>query len=472
MSAVWRVMTVMAAPDGMRVKTGARMARRLLNNAFSGGLFRPGGLAPETGRVQDRVMSLVALLREQPRLIAFGLLFCFGSSLGQTFFISFFVPGFMQAFGLSQTGIAGVYAGITIAAAAGLAWAGRHIDRMDLSVYGALVCAFLGAGCFLLAGSWGLPALVAGLFMVRLGGQGLMSHVGMTAVARYFAARRGAAIALAALGFPLGEILLPLLTVGAIETLGWRWTYALGGLALVLGVLPLALWLVRGEARFRDPAKAEARAKARGETLPDADGASEEPVGVMSAKALWRSPLFLALAPAYVAAPFAVTALIFHQSAIAAERGVGLEVFAGSFVLFGAAQIVFGTAAGPLADRFTARALFPLHLAPFAAGAALLALVPAAWAVPAYMTLMGISSGFSATLRTALIAELVRPMELGAARSSLTALMVLSTALGPVAYGGLLALGQGSAGMLWATVALTLVCSLVAMPASDRRMPG
>jgi hypothetical protein len=26
--------------------------------------------------------------------------------------------------------------------------------------------------------------------------------------------------------------------------------------------------------------------------------------------------------------------------------------------------------------------------------------------------------------------------------------------------------------MLWATVALTLVCSLVAMPASARRMPG
>jgi MFS family permease len=411
-------------------------------------------------------MSLFALLRDQPRLIVFGLLFCFGSSLGQTFFISFFVPGFMDAFALSQTAIAGVYAGITIAAAAGLAWAGRHIDRMDLSVYGALVCAFLATGCFLLAGSWGLLPLVIGLFMVRLGGQGLMSHVGMTSVARYFAARRGAAIALAALGFPLGEILLPLLAVGAIETLGWRWTYALGGAGLMLGVLPLALWLVRAEARFRDPAGAEARAKARGETLPDADGAADGPVGTMSAKALWRSPAFLALAPAYVAAPFAVTALIFHQSAIAAERGVGLEVFAASFVLFGVAQIVFGTLAGPLADRFTARALFPLHLAPFAAGAALLALVPALWAIPAYMTLLGVSSGFSATLRTALIAELVRPIELGAARAGLTALMVLSTAMGPVAYGGLLALGWGAAGMLWVTVMLTVACSLLAVPAS------
>ena len=47
--------------------------------------------------------------------------------------------------------------------------------------------------------------LVLAIFLLRQTGQGLASHVGTTAMARYFDADRGKAVALAALGFAAGE---------------------------------------------------------------------------------------------------------------------------------------------------------------------------------------------------------------------------------------------------------------------------
>ena len=404
-----------------------------------------------------------SLLRTDPRLIGFALVFCFGSSLGQTFLFSFFVPSFRESFSLGAGEIATIYMAITIAAAGGLALIGKHIDRMDLLAFSGLTVAVLAGGCFLLAGSWGVIPLVAAMFLTRLGGQGLMSHVGMTSVARYFTARRGTAIALAALGFPLGEILLPLPAVAGIEAIGWRATYALGGLGLI-GLLALGVWLVRDHERFRDPVKADARAKARGETLAPADGEDADPFAEtrMTARQLYRSPRFLLLVPAYIAAPLSVTALIFHQSAIADARGLQIGLFAASFALFGAMQVIFCTLSGPVIDRFTARALFPFHLIAFFAGAIFFALFTEAWAVPVYMALLGVSAGISATLRTAVVAEMVRPLELGAARSMLTALMVLSTAMGPPIYGWALALGASVEALLWGTAVFMLAASAIA----------
>src|SRR5690606_26187306 len=94
-------------------------------------------------------MHFLSLLREHPRLMGFGVLFCFGSSIGQTFFISLFVPSIAAAYAISEASIANIYAVVTLASAAALAWAGRWIDRTDLLTYSAGVCVFLAAGCFL-----------------------------------------------------------------------------------------------------------------------------------------------------------------------------------------------------------------------------------------------------------------------------------------------------------------------------------
>ena len=70
-------------------------------------------------------------------------------------------------------------------------------------------------------------------------------------MARYFDAnQRGKAVSVAALGFPAGEAVFPLMGVGLIAWLGWRF-WQMSSLLIVV-LLPAALlWLLRGRVRHQ-----------------------------------------------------------------------------------------------------------------------------------------------------------------------------------------------------------------------------
>jgi len=63
------------------------------------------------------------------------------------------------------------------------------------------------------------------------------------------------------------------------------------------------------------------------------------------------------------------------------------------------------------------------------------------------------------------VAELVRSDHLGTARSGLTALMVVSTALGPAVYGWMMLGGLDTGVLLWATLILLVSVSVIAAAA-------
>ncbi len=50
-------------------------------------------------------MSFTALLRREPRALAFGLLHTIAATIGQTFVISLFLPGIKTSFALSDAQI-------------------------------------------------------------------------------------------------------------------------------------------------------------------------------------------------------------------------------------------------------------------------------------------------------------------------------------------------------------------------------
>lgn len=391
---------------------------------------------------------MIPLLRREPRALAFGFLYTFGSSGGQTFFVSIFVPAIAASLAIGIEDVSFLYAAATVASALALPFAGRLIDRIDVARYGLGVGAGLSLACILTALAVGPLSLLLGLFALRLFGQGLMTHTGVTPTARWFREDRGKALALTSLGFAAGEALLPVTAVVLIGLLGWRWSLAGSGLVLGLLAAVAAAWTVRHLAEFRAPLPREADAARSG------------------AAALWRSGYFWALTPVLLASPFAATALIFYQGLIADSFGLGLALFAGAFVAYALARVPGSLVAGPLVDRFSGRALLPLQLLPGALGIAVLAASGSVWAVPVYYALIGFSGGLDATIRSAAVAEMVAPSELGAARSFLASLAVLSTAAGPAAAGLLLAAGYGVPALLWGAAALLVAASLAALAAN------
>ena len=141
--------------------------------------------------------AYLSVIASDRRLIAFGVLMTFSSSFGQTYVSGIFGPAIQAEFGLGHTAWGAIYMFGTLASAAALPWTGRLIDRIDLRRYMAWVCAGGALACVLAASTTGPALLALAIFALRQSGQGLMSHVGVTSMARYFEAGRGRAIALA-----------------------------------------------------------------------------------------------------------------------------------------------------------------------------------------------------------------------------------------------------------------------------------
>jgi MFS family permease len=253
------------------------------------------------------------------------------------------------------------------------------------------------------------------LYLLRLFGQGMMSHTGFTAMARWFSAQRGRAMSLTTLGLNTGEALFPLLFVTLAGSMGWRNAWWLAAGALLLMALPVIAWLTAVE---RAPHASDPVARVRNAR----DWTRAE---------VLRDPLFYPVIFATMPPAFIGTTIFFHQVYLVELRGWSLEVFASSFTLYAAMTIVFTLVAGQLIDRVSGVKLLPLYLLPFGVGCVLLGTVEAQWVIFAFMALFGMSNGFSFTLFGALWPEIYGVRHLGAVRAVIVAIMVFSSAMGP-----------------------------------------
>jgi MFS family permease len=355
------------------------------------------------------------------RLLAFGILACFSSAFGQTFFISLFNPQWRNTFELTHSEIGALYSTATLFSGLLLVQVGKWLDHVPLVRFTTLsVLAFAG-GCVLLANAPSAIVLLPAFLLVRLCGQGLMGHIAVSSMARFFERGRGRAISIATLGFPLGEAILPSVVVMLVAMVGWRDTWMLAAAVLLVIILPLLAWLPR-QAPLADPAvQRQLTGYGRREVLRDAR--------------------FWLLLPIMLATPFIVTGLFFHQATLAMSQGWSLALLASAFIAFAVSQTASSLLTGVLVDRFGARKLLHFFLLPLGVGAIALGLTNVAWLAFAYMALAGLSAGANGTLAGAIWAELYGTRHIGAIRAMYSALMVLSTAASPVLLGVLLDYG-------------------------------
>ena len=359
------------------------------------------------------------------RLLSFGFVMLLGSSFGQTYFVGIFGPAVRAELDLTHTSWSAIYMAGTLMSALILPWTGQLIDRISLPRYAvAVIVALAGAAMFMALVPSALFLIMA-IFLLRQTGQGLMSHTGSTAMARYFPKDRGKAVALASIGTAVGEAVLPVLAVVAIAVIGWRATYGMAALAAVVLVLPAAMWLLRGH-HVRHQAYEEQLKLLR------QSGADS---GALSRRQVLGDFRFYLLLPAASAPSFISTALFFHHLALAELKGWDATWFTGSYWVYALGTVVSMLAAGPLIDRLTAVRVLPAFLMPLAAALFLVWAFDNAWWAWAYLFLVGVTSGVSHTGLTALWAEVYGVKNLGAIKSLYTSIAVFASALGPLAMG-------------------------------------
>ncbi len=363
-------------------------------------------------------MPIVPFLRDNARFLAAGFFLALASSFGQTFFIALFSEPLRQEFGLSHGQFGAIYMTATLASAACLIPLGRTADTVHPRLLALGVLLGLASVCALMAGAGSWPILAAAIFGLRLFGQGMLSHLSQTVMARWFVASRGRALAVASFGYPAGEALAPLAAIALIAALGWRETWALAGLALALVFVP-ALWLLLS--RDRTPSAADAAGNG-GAGLDGRHWTRGEVV---------RQPLFWIMIPGILAPSFILTVVFFLPAHIAETKGWAFETLPAQYWVFAISSVAAAFASGAALDRFSARACLPFYQLPMAAGLLVLWLASGPQAVPALMILFGLTAGSAATLNSALWAEIYGTRNIGAIRSMAHAGMVFSTAIGP-----------------------------------------
>ena len=350
----------------------------------------------------------------------------FLSSAGQTYFIGVFGPAIQTEFALDAGSWGRIYMMGTLASALLINWSGSLIDRFDLRWFTAFSLVGLSLASFVMSSVTSPSLLVIAIFMLRQFGQGLSSHAGITSMARYHAADRGKAIALAAIGFAIGEAALPVLAVFAIEAWGWRNSYAAVALAVLVSML-LALWLLKGHSQ-RHASHALAMDK----------GDSEKVTTHYTRKQMLSEPRFYFMLPAMIAPSLIMTAMFFFPAEIAKAKGWSNLWVTGHYWVYSLTALTVTISSGVLIDRFSARRVVPVFLMPLAIALSVLTLSDHHFMIWPFMLFMGGSSGLYFTGLTALWAELYGAKHLGAIKSLTNAVMVFSSALGPALVGSLL----------------------------------
>lgn len=409
---------------------------------------------------------MFALLKTQWRLILFGVLMTFASAPGQTFFISLFSGELRDNLGISHGEFGTYYSIGTLLSAAIVVWSGALVDRIDLRHFSIAIVAGLALGCLAISLSQGAVALVLAIFLLRHFGQGLMFLTASTTVVRYIDANKGKANALSGMGYSLSEALMPKVVVIMLLAFGWRHSWQITAAGLLLVVIPLTAWLLRGHTLRHDAYLTE---------LHSPDARPEFVRRQWRRSEVLRDSRFYLFVPNIMAQTLLFTGFIFHQVHLVASKGWSLSLWTTFFAIYAMVAIAMKFVAGFLVDRFSATALVPLHTLPLLLSLVLLSTSDATWVALAFLVLLAISAGVQNTIGTPFLAEQYGNQYLGSIKSMMSAVMVFVSALSPAAMGWMIDRGislerQAQMGA-WYT-AFTIMLAFIGWHISQKRLAG
>jgi len=362
-------------------------------------------------------MKVVSFIRENARWLGAGVLMTASSSFGQTYFIALSAAQLQATFGLSHGGWGTLYTAGTLMSAIVLTQVGPLADRFKVRTLALITIAAFTLCCLAMAAVGHWLMLVFVIFGLRLCGQGMMSHLALTAMGRWFRGNRGRAVAVASFGFSLGEGLLPLTFVLLTGAIGWRAGWVVAATTLVFFVAPLLALLLRYE------------------RSPQSMSESHHSVGLggrhWTRREAMRHWLFWAMTPGLLAPSFMTTSLFFHQVHLVDVKGWPLASYVATYPLYSTMVFAANYAAGSIADRFGAARLLPAYLLPMGCGFFVMAIADSFWLGPFALVLCAVTQGASQAMIGSIWPEYFGTRHLGAIRAFAIAATVFSTAAGP-----------------------------------------
>ena len=416
-------------------------------------------------------VSTITFISIEWRFLLFGLLMAFWSSLGQTFFISLFSNQIRTALDLSHGAFGSYYAAATTASAISLLWLGKLADTMRLERLAMMIIGLLCTAAMLFSQISTVWMLVGGLYLLRMFGQGMMTHIYTTAMARRYVVARGRAISIAQLGHTASESIGPAMIVALQAQFDWRHIWIGLPLLALITVVPFIQFLTRrtllqdGEGRLTPSEARPATSRPPNRTLISAGHGKTgtrhwRRRDVLRDPAFWFAMIWLAAVPSFV-----LTGLLFHQIYLAETKGIPLSVWTANYVFYAVFAIIGALVVGQLIDRLSAKRIAAHTLLPNSLACLALWLGSAEISVPAFFIFFGLAIGMPHATNAALTAELYGTNHIGEIKAMFLPVGVFASALSPMLMGLMIDAGLGLDWLMGMNIALAFGAQMMAMMA-------
>jgi len=361
------------------------------------------------------------------KVILFGFIFTFFSSFGQSYFIGIFNSSIRADLSITHGQFGTIYASATLLSSLILIWVGKKIDDMEVFKFSMFVIILLSFASYFFSTIKIIPFLFIGIFLLRLSGQGLMSHTATTTVSRFFEKTRGKALSITWLGLSTAEFILPVLIVFLLTIISWREIWFAISL-LVLFILPITSFLLIKKLKL------------------DSREDSKENIINNNIKQWTRYEVikdfrFYIIALNMLGMPSVATGVFVYQSFIISSKNWGPFVFAQSFMVYSVLSVITLSISGYLIDKFTSRKLLIYMNIPLLLAVMVLNLFDNPLSSFILLGLIGISNGFANVLGSSTWAEIYGVKYIGGIKAITTAMMVFATATGAATFGILIDVG-------------------------------
>jgi MFS family permease len=373
---------------------------------------------------------------------------------GQTAGISVFIDHLIDDLSIPRPVISTIYSVSSLAAAFTMPWVGRRIDAAGIRRSTLVVSGLFGATVLALAGVWEVVGLTLGFFLIRLLGQGALNLIAKVVVALRFQVGLGRAVGITGAAGALGFSLLPIPISAVIDAVGWRATWALGGVVVWVVMIPLTLWtLTRAQDRnLSETARSTSGDSASGSTRSEAV----------------RTAMFWVISLVVAANSLVVTALTFHQISILGEAGLSSTQAAALFFPLTMASTAALLGVGFLADRVPGRLMLVASMGLLALATLLIQFLDQGPVPYAYAVILGFAIGTGFAAEGVLYPRYFGTREIGAIRGLAFTVSVVGAALGPilvgVARGASDSYALAGLALLWMPVVLGLAALVVRTP--------